>query len=915
MNDFSCRFPDVSTMQLLNMLQDALFLVDRQGKIQVVNRVAEQLFGYAQGELLGKPIEILIPERFRQQHIRQREAFSAHPHNRGMGSSQNLLAVRRDGTEFPVDISLSPFETATGFHVCAIVRDMTRYWQQEEALRASEERFSLAVRGSSDGIWDWNVLTGEVFYSARFKELIGYRDEEFPNLFASFESHLHPEDHANVMTALRDHLDGHAPYDVEYRLRTKAGVYRWFRARGQVIWDASGRATRMAGSITDITDQRRLQQRFELAVQASPVALLMVDASRRIVLANQAAETLFDYPAGTLVGQSVDALVPVESREQHAAYLASFLAAPAVRTMGANRRLYAQRRDGSRVAVEVGLSPVESDDGLFVLCGVSDITDRLQAIAAVEQARQAAESANRAKSDFLANMSHEIRTPLNAIIGMTELVLQSELKPAQQEYLTTVLESGESLLSIINEILDFARIEAGKVDLVEAPFDVRETFGDILKSLAFRAHCKGLELACRIADHVPDFLQGDPVRLRQIIVNLVGNAIKFTEQGEIVLEVTSQPRDESRVVVHVAVSDTGIGIPADKLASIFEAFEQADTSTTRHFGGTGLGLAIACTLVEMMQGRIWVESVVDQGSTFHFSVTLQVASPPEAMSLLADSSRLQGTAVLVVDDNATNRQILELIVTKWGMQPQCVGGGEEALALLRQGHKAGQPLPLVLTDINMPKMDGFAMAEQIRQDPSLADARIIALTSGIRVDDIQHCERLGISVHLMKPVKQVELLHAILSTLADSSNSTAASRAPQAPTPSARPMRILLVEDGIANRKLAQGLLERRGHEVTVAEDGQRALDCLAHQSFDLILMDLQMPVMDGFDATRAIRNRERRLGGHVPIIALTAHALKDDRQRCLDAGMDGYLTKPIRAQTLYDTIESVMAPPPGEFA
>jgi CheY-like chemotaxis protein len=282
---------------------------------------------------------------------------------------------------------------------------------------------------------------------------------------------------------------------------------------------------------------------------------------------------------------------------------------------------------------------------------------------------------------------------------------------------------------------------------------------------------------------------------------------------------------------------------------------------------------------------------------------------------LADAGRLRGAAVLVVDDNATNRRILELIVTKWGMKPQCAGGGEEALALLHQGRKAGQPLPLVLTDINMPKMDGFALAEQIRQDPSLADARIIALTSGIRVDDSQRCEELRISMHLMKPVKQAELLHAILSVLADSSNSAAASRAPEAPTQPARPMRILLVEDGLANRKLAQGLLERRGHEVTVAEDGQQALDRLAHQSFDLILMDVQMPVLDGFDATREIRNRERRSGGHVPIIALTAHALKDDRQRCLDAGMDSYLTKPIRAQMLYDTIESVMAPLPEENA
>jgi two-component system, sensor histidine kinase and response regulator len=586
----------------------------------------------------------------------------------------------------------------------------------------------------------------------------------------------------------------------------------------------------------------------------------------------------------------------------------SFFTAPDARAMGANRRLLAQRRDGSQFAVEVGLSPVETDDGLFVLCGVSDITDRLRAIAAIEEARQAAESANRSKSDFLANMSHEIRTPLNAIIGMTELVLQSELKPSQQEYLTTVLESGESLLSIINEILDFARIEAGKIDLVEAPFDVRETFGDILKSLAFRAHCKGIELACRIADHVPEFLQGDPVRLRQILVNLVGNAIKFTEEGEILVHVDGQSSSDSEIVLHVAVSDTGIGIPADKLASIFEAFEQADTSTTRHFGGTGLGLAIACTLVEVMQGRIWVESTVNQGSEFHFTASLRVAAPPETKHHSPDAGCLQGAAVLVVDDNATNRQILELIVAKWGMKPQGAAGGEEALTQLRQARREGRTLPLVLTDINMPKMDGFAMVEQIRQDPLLADARIIALTSGIRADDAQRCEQLGISVHLMKPVKQAELLNAVLSVTTGAGSAPAASHATETASQSARSLRILLVEDGLANRKLAQGLLERRGHEVTIAEDGQQALDCLEQQSFDLILMDVQMPVMDGLDATRAIRERERLSGGRVPIVALTAHALKEDRQRCLDAGMDGYLAKPIRAKDLYERIESFLA-------
>ncbi|HPM79990.1 MAG TPA: ATP-binding protein [Candidatus Anammoximicrobium sp.] len=520
-------------------------------------------------------------------------------------------------------------------------------------LRASEERFALAVRGSTDGIWDWNVASDEVYYSPRFKELLGYADHEIADVFASFESRLHPDDRQGTLAALQAHLERRGDYDVEYRLQTKSQGYRWFRARGQAIWDASGRPTRMAGSITDIT--------------------------------------------------------------------------------------------------------------------------------AMKTAREAAEAANRAKSEFLANMSHEIRTPLHAVIGISEQVLDTDLDDRQRELMTMVLESGESLLGIVNEILDFSKIEAGKVELESSEFSIRELVGDTMKSLAFRAERKNLKLACHVPADAPETLVGDPARLQQVILNLVGNAIKFTEAGEVVVRVACRPRSDGRVELQGDVMDTGIGIPADKQAAIFEAFTQADGSTTRRFGGTGLGLSICVRLLDLMGGRIWVESQVGCGSTFHF--TAQLTEPVKPSEL---------------------RQTI------------------------------GRVLPAAPGDV----------------PPSVARGRT-------------------------RPVS----------------------------VPPMRPLRILLAEDSLLNQKLAVGLLSKWGHTVTVANNGLEAVSAATQQHFDLVLMDIMMPEMNGFEATEAIRRQERERGGRVPIVALTAHALKGDRERCLEAGMDAYVSKPVRQEELHQAI------------
>jgi len=454
----------------------------------------------------------------------------------------------------------------------------------------------------------------------------------------------------------------------------------------------------------------------------------------------------------------------------------------------------------------------------------------------------------------------------------------------------------------------FRTIEAGKLDIESAAFDLREGLGDTMKSLALRAHSKGLELACQIRPQVPDRLMGDVGRLRQIVVNLVGNAIKFTEVGEVVLVVECQSHSKDEVVLRFAVTDTGIGIAEEKRAAIFDAFEQADGSTTRRQGGTGLGLAISSRLVQLMGGQIWVESEVGRGSTFHFTAPFGLARGEAAEAAPVPPTIVQDTRVLVVDDNATNRCILEEILRNWRMDPTVVPGGHDALRLLRKARESGEPYRLVLSDANMPGMDGFALAEEIKQHTGLDNTIIMMLTSGDRPGDISRCEQLGIASYLLKPTKQSELFDAIVMALGVTSLEDEDAERLAADQPSRlRPLHVLLAEDSLVNQKLAVGLLEKYGHTVVVANHGREAIATLESQVFDLVIMDVQMPEIDGYEATAIIRAKEKQAGTHIPIIAMTAHAMKGDRERCLEAGMDDYVSKPVRSKQLFETIESLL--------
>jgi PAS domain S-box-containing protein len=926
---------------LLFGLPAAVYTTDRQGRITFFNDLAVALWGCRPDpgqDLWCGPWRLFEPDGTpvaREQcsvTVALQEGQAVRHHE--------ILVERSDGTRRCVLAHVEPLRDASrqivgAFHMLV---DITERKKAEDTLRGSEERFRGTFENAAVGIAHTDLEGCWLRVNEKFCAILGYTREEL--LQKSWRDITHPEDVSASLEQLEPLLEGDVPsYVMEKRYRRKDGSVAWADLAASLQRDGAGTPAYVIAVIQDISERKRLENelresehRWRSLTEALPqlVWSALPDGACDYFSTQWTQHT--GVPEGRLLGwQWLEVLHPSDREPTRRFWTDS------VAGRGPYDVEYRVRRsDGVYRWFKTRGVPIRDCAGRIVkwFGTCTDITDVKCAEEEQRLAREAAESANRSKDEFLANVSHEIRTPMNAILGMTELVLDTALTEDQRQCLKTVKSAADSLLGIINDLLDFSRIEAGKMELDFADFSLRSAVGDTLRALAVRAHTQGLELVCHMQPDVPDALIGDAGRLRQVLLNLVGNALKFTERGEVVVCVgvishqssvisadkKARPSslmtdDCSLITLHFTVSDTGIGIPPDKQERIFRAFEQEDTSTTRKYGGTGLGLTIASRLIALMGGTITVNSAPGRGSTFAFTARFgqqphlpesEPASPPVL---------LHDLPVLVVDDNATNRRILEEWLRHWRMKPVTVGDGVAAMDALWHGTSCGRPYPLVLLDARMPDVDGLKLAAQIRQRAELAATRIILLTSGDRPGDLARSREQRVNAHLLKPVQQEELLQVIYRVLQKDEGGRMRDEgresSPQSPvsflTPLPSSLRILVAEDNEFNAQLFEQLLVRRGHRVRLAANGREALAQAEAGGFDLLLLDVHMPELDGFQVVRALRERERSTGGHLPVIALTARSRQEDREQCLAAGMDDFLSKPVRAPDLWAAFDRVV--------
>ncbi len=1055
--DAHLRASEKQFRTLLESVPDPLLIVDSTGSIVMVNHKTELVLGYSREELLGEKVEMLVAERYRGGHEALRREYIADPDHHRLAATgvREVLARAKSGQDMPMELTLNKIETETGVVFAASMHDIAERKQAQERLQRSEERFELTVAGSGDGLWDVDLEHGKAWFSERVRELLGYQGEaELPNSMDEFMRVLHPEDAPAVNAAYSAHIATGEIYNIEFRMRTRGGDWRWFNARGKSLRDANGRALRMAGSLSDIHERRALQEQIEREreqlrrlLEASPLGvgvtvqgrlrfanprfldmfavaldapihgiyadirdreklLVRLQQDQRVenlelemydregrtrdMLAtfmnfslegeqgvigwllditerklqekllreselrlNNAAEaariglwefepdtgelttnevwaTMLGYGVGELFERSggwlrfrdgidgLASLIHPEDLEPTMERLALHLRGEATAFESESRVRCA---DGSWKWLRVSGQIIDrqEDDSPARVAGVHlDVDAQRQLQEQLVRARIAAEEATAAKSNFLANMSHEIRTPMNAIIGMSHLALKTDLDVRQRKYLEKVSHSAQALLGIINDILDFSKIEAGKLSLENTRFELQDVLEDLVTVVGFKAEENGLELLIDAPRSLPTGFVGDSLRLGQVLVNLVNNAIKFTPHGEVVLSVRQQWADAHTVCLHFAVRDTGIGMSEEQRSRLFQSFSQGDASTTRRFGGTGLGLVISRNIVHLMQGEIWVESAPEQGSTFHFTVQLALAEASDSEAAPVATARQRA---LVVDDNPAAREILLGQLAEGGCEAVQAGSGEEALASLVAAQQAGSPFDLLFIDWKMPQLDGLATVRRL-STLDLALPRIVLVTAYGREDASDAAAGLPIETILTKPILQRDLQRVLSGPASGERNRDLTSDESGSPVlrealASLRGARVLLVEDNEDNLELAQELLQSNGLEVITAMNGRQALEALEQHTVDGVLMDIQMPVMDGYEATRAIRQQAR--WRDLPILAMTASTLTGDRDKAIAAGMQDHISKPIDVDLMFKVlarwVHPASVPPAGAQA
>ena len=882
---------------LFDLSPDAVVVIDPHDSvlwpIMDCNMAACVMNGYQREELIGQSIDILnltsgTPEERTAylERLRQTGSFKLETHHR-----------RKNGEVFPVEVSTSLIRIGERELIIGIDRDITERKQLDEKLAASTAELRALFGAMQDIVMVFDregryvqiapTSTQQLYQSPN--EMLG------KTVFEVLPQSLAKTIHTAIQDALRTRRQIHVEYSLPIR-DNDAEVWKDAAVspltEDTVFWIAR-----------DISERKQVEaellrekQFLEALILNSPAAIVVLDTLENIVSCNPAFERLFGYTSAEAVGKNLDSLITTPETIGEATSYTQQAMTGLVHGIGKRRR-----KDGYLASVEVfGVPIIVDEERIGALAIYHDITE-------LDKARSEAEEANRAKSEFLANMSHELRTPMNGVIGMLELALDTSLTSEQRDYLQTSLQSAEALLTLLNDILDFSKIEAGRLELEAINFSLRNAVEDVAYTLAKRAQDKGLEMACLVHPDISFQLRGDPGRLRQILVNLVGNAIKFTHQGEIVISAEPIKETDTHVTIHFTVQDTGIGIPYERQAAVFDRFTQADGSTTRKYGGTGLGLTISRQLVEAMGGRIGVESTPGEGSSFWFDLKFEklAREKPVTAPLTLGPVNLTQARILIIDDNQTNRMILTKNVEALGSRVEAVSGGAKGLELLRNAHRAGDPYHVVLLDMQMPGMDGEQTARAIKSDPAVKDTKILILTSMGHRGDASRLEALGCSGYLLKPVKQQLLFDAVVAVLGREENQgpgliTRHTLSEQRKFGS----RILLAEDNPINQKLAVVLLQKAGYSVDAVENGAQALEKVQTSHYNVVLMDVQMPEMDGLEATQKIREWEQDTGRHIPIIAMTAHAMQGDRERCLEAGMDDYVTKPLDPKVFFSALD-----------